>query len=78
MKRVCLNVVLGLAMTTLAGHSANGAEYGRDTYRQNASIGKGINLGNALEAPKEGEWRVRLEDAYFDLIAKADSGEAAP
>ncbi len=34
-------------------------------------FGRGINLGNALEAPNEGEWGVTLEDDYFAAIAKA-------
>ncbi len=33
--------------------------------------GRGINLGNALEAPKEGEWGVTLDEKYFDLIKEA-------
>ncbi len=33
--------------------------------------GRGVNLGNALEAPKEGAWGVTLEGKYFDLIRKA-------
>lgn len=35
-------------------------------------LGKGINLGNALDAPTEGEWGVTLKEDYFQLIA--DSG----
>jgi len=31
----------------------------------------GINLGNALEAPNEGEWGVVLEESYFDKIKDA-------
>lgn len=34
-------------------------------------FGRGINLGNALEAPNEGEWGVRLEASYFDAIKEA-------
>jgi endoglucanase len=34
-------------------------------------FGRGVNLGNALEAPREGEWGVRLEKEYFDLIKSA-------
>lgn len=34
-------------------------------------FGRGINLGNALEAPKEGEWGVVLKERYFDEIAAA-------
>ncbi len=58
MKVKCLNVILGLTLTALAGSSAKVAESRPDAYRQNALIGKGINLGNALEARKEGEWLV--------------------
>ncbi len=34
-------------------------------------FGHGINLGNALEAPEEGQWGVTLEEGYFDLIREA-------
>jgi endoglucanase len=30
-------------------------------------MGRGINMGNMLEAPREGDWGVRLEPAYIDL-----------
>ncbi len=35
------------------------------------ALGRGINLGNALEAPKEGEWGVTLEADYFAKIKDA-------
>ncbi len=34
-------------------------------------LGRGINMGNMLEAPQEGEWGVRLDEAYFKVIADA-------
>jgi aryl-phospho-beta-D-glucosidase BglC (GH1 family) len=34
-------------------------------------LGRGINLGNALEAPNEGEWGVTLEESYFQAIKEA-------
>lgn len=34
-------------------------------------LGRGINLGNALEAPSEGEWGIYIEDEYFPIISKA-------
>lgn len=37
----------------------------------NKKIGRGINLGNALEAPSEGEWGVTLQAEYFSEIAEA-------
>jgi endoglucanase len=37
----------------------------------NARLGLGVNLGNALEAPREGEWGVTLQPEYFRLIKEA-------
>jgi len=34
-------------------------------------LGKGINLGNALEAPVEGQWGITLQENYFKVIAEA-------
>jgi endoglucanase len=33
------------------------------------ALGRGINLGNMLDAPEEGQWGVRLEPAYIDKAA---------
>lgn len=35
------------------------------------ALGRGINLGNMLEAPREGDWGVRLEPAYIDKVTGA-------
>ncbi len=32
---------------------------------------RGINMGNALEAPREGEWGVVIKDEYFKIIKEA-------
>lgn len=37
-------------------------------FDQNRRLGRGVNLGNALEAPKEGEWGVMLEEDFFRII----------
>jgi endoglucanase len=42
-----------------------------DIHDANKRLGRGINLGNALEAPKEGEWGVTLKAEYFKAIADA-------
>jgi len=42
-----------------------------NAFTQNAQLGRGVNLGNALEAPKEGDWGVVLRDRYFNLIKNA-------
>lgn len=36
--------------------------------KQNQLLGRGINLGNALEAPKEGDWGGILKESYFSHI----------
>jgi endoglucanase len=42
-----------------------------DPYAQAERLGRGINLGNALEAPREGDWGVTLQEEYFALIREA-------
>lgn len=42
-----------------------------DPFKQNEKLGRGINLGNALEAPTEGAWGVTLKADYFQAIADA-------
>lgn len=37
----------------------------------NKKIGRGINLGNALEAPHEGNWGLRIDTKYFKIIKEA-------
>lgn len=42
-----------------------------DVHAVNKKLGRGINLGNALEAPKEGAWGVTLQASYFRIIKEA-------
>ncbi len=42
-----------------------------NAYPSTKLLGRGINLGNALEAPSEGEWGVTLKESYFAAIKKA-------
>ncbi|MFN0069264.1 MAG: glycoside hydrolase family 5 protein [Limisphaerales bacterium] len=42
-----------------------------DIFAANRALARGINLGNALEAPEEGAWGLKLEAAYFEAIQKA-------
>src|SRR5436309_6370466 len=39
--------------------------------RANQALGRGVNFGNVLEAPREGAWGLRLEPEYFEAIKKA-------
>lgn len=42
-----------------------------DPFERNRQLDRGINLGNALDAPAEGEWGVVLKEEYFKLIKEA-------
>ncbi|MBD3289619.1 cellulase family glycosylhydrolase [candidate division KSB1 bacterium] len=42
-----------------------------DVFEQNKLLYRCVNLGNALEAPTEGEWGVTLQHEYFELIRDA-------
>jgi endoglucanase len=58
-----------LSLTTLAGEKK--ADAPGDIHAANKKLGRGINLGNALEAPKEGDWGVTLKPEYFRAIKEA-------
>lgn len=40
-------------------------------FAANERLGRGINLGNALESPRGTSWGMELKETYFDLIAEA-------
>jgi endoglucanase len=40
----------------------------QDIFELNQRLGRGVNFGNALEAPSEGEWGMTLESHFFDLV----------
>jgi endoglucanase len=42
-----------------------------DAFAYNRLLGRGMNLGNALEAPSEGAWGVTLKAEYFQVIKDA-------
>lgn len=48
-----------------------GRQATRDIRVTNARLGRGINLGNALEAQREGAWGVQLKAEYFTAIRQA-------
>src|SRR5262245_27765696 len=43
----------------------------KDIDEANRRLGRGMNLGNALEAPREGEWGLTLEEDFFERVQKA-------
>lgn len=44
---------------------------GVDPFAMNRRLGRGVNLGNALEGPTEGAWGMTLQAEFFPLIAQA-------
>jgi endoglucanase len=42
-----------------------------------ASIKRGVNFGNMLDAPTEGAWSLRVDDRYIDLVGAQDGGRIA-
>src|SRR5260370_3658937 len=58
--------ILGIALFAATSTSAFAQD--DDAFHYNRLLGRGINLGNALDAPQEGARGVTLEDDYFRLI----------
>ena len=61
-------VMSGAMLVSWLTLAAGGAETADESNRR---IGRGINLGNALEAPREGEWGMTLEAEYFGEVKQA-------
>ncbi|MGC9349035.1 MAG: glycoside hydrolase family 5 protein, partial [Anaerolineae bacterium] len=65
-------LVSALVLAALAGCRRLGkAREPLDPEAQAARLGRGVNLGNALEAPEEGAWGMVIEADFFDLISDA-------
>jgi endoglucanase len=67
-------ITLALAILLICSAPAFCAESAGTAADANAMsklIGRGINIGNALESPNEGDWDVKLEEGYFQLIKDA-------
>jgi len=71
---VAAGLVLILVLNSIAAEESKEAVMKKsspDPFEQNKRLGRGMNLGNALEAPSEGEWGVRLKKEYFKIIKDA-------
>jgi endoglucanase len=67
-------VAMSLVMCScprLSAAEPNVAAKPPDAFAVNKLIGRGVNIGNALDGPNEGEWGVTLEEQYFQLIKDA-------
>ncbi len=43
----------------------------KDAFEANQRLGRGVNMGNALEAPRDANWGMSIEPGYFSLIKAA-------
>lgn len=66
-----LLAALGGAAMAQSNGRQNCAAVSSQTCSLAHSLGRGVNLGNMLDAPREGDWGVRVEDRYIDLIAQS-------
>src|SRR5437660_11172198 len=68
-----LSKLIAIAALSAFSNAALVTTYAADAPSQTDAVllGRGINLGNALEAPHEGDWGVRLKEEYFERIAAA-------
>jgi len=41
------------------------------TPSRSVNLNRGINFGNMLEAPNEGDWGLRVQEEYFDRVKYA-------
>jgi endoglucanase len=65
MRYLSLVFVVGL-VTSLPAQQPKGEK--PDVFAINKALGRGMNFGNALEAPQEGDWGLKLEAEYFKII----------
>lgn len=63
--------VLPNAPISAAIHGITNSFTASDPFVQNKRLGRGVNLGNMLEAPKGVNWGLTARDEYFQLIHAA-------
>lgn len=65
------SAVVGASNTTPPVVAGNCNAPATDAQVMACSLGRGVNLGNALDSPQEGDWGVTLSDTLFDKIKEA-------
>ena len=65
------SAIFVFALLTLCIKADNKIVQDTDPFRRNQRLRRTINLGNALEAPMEGDWGMVIESEYFPTIKAA-------
>jgi len=69
---LCLAFLLAKCKSPVSNNNVNrGTVDTVDIFAYNQRLGAGINMGNALEAPQEGDWGVTIQKEYFSIIKEA-------
>jgi endoglucanase len=69
---LCSGLLMFLLLLQVAGADSATNPLGQSkAFVRNRNIGRGMNFGNALEAPKEGEWGLTLQESYIQTVADA-------
>jgi endoglucanase len=68
---VLLCAIIVVSAFLPAGATTQLAPREKDAQEANRLLGRGINLGNALEAPREGAWGLTLQAEHFQAIKEA-------
>lgn len=71
--RPCVTVLtlLAAACSATGPVDTDPGDTGVGAFAMNQQLGRGVNFGNALEAPNEGDWGVTLEALHFQRAAEA-------
>jgi endoglucanase len=67
MQKILATLLLLAAGAVNAAQSC--ASVSPETCNVARSLGRGINMGNMLDAPREGDWGAKFDPAYVDLVA---------
>lgn len=71
--RPFLTALMVLWAAACSGHdpSGPGGPEAVGAFAMNERLGRGVNFGNALEAPSEGDWGITLDSLHFRRAAEA-------
>ena len=71
MLRGFLSFLLALLLSACAQHETHHSGSSDEAFAIAASLGRGVNFGNMLDAPREGDWSRWVRDEDIDRVAQA-------